>query len=133
MQHHYLNAADLSFSSRCYVALAAARPVAFAAMVPERRKCGPFRRVSRLVVLPDFQGVGIGMTFLRTVATLEWEKVPCVRITTSHPAMIAALARAADWRIVRHGMCSPPSKTWQSWRRTSWKRLTGTFEFRPIP
>jgi GNAT superfamily N-acetyltransferase len=52
-------------------------------------------RVSRLVVLPDYQGIGIGRAMLAAVARLY----PRLRITTSHPAVLRALAADPTWRL----------------------------------
>src|SRR5690606_9734617 len=101
--HHYLSA-QLNWGARCYLALLAGRPVAFAALLanPARR---PTWRVSRIVVLPDFQGIGIGGHFLAGVARIYEQQANCLTITTSHPAMIAHLRNSPRWRItaVKHG------------------------------
>ena len=69
-------------------------PVAFAAVLSAIGHRGVWR-VSRLVVLPDYQGIGIGRAMLAAVA----EQYPRLRITTSHPAMLRALAADPDWRL----------------------------------
>jgi hypothetical protein len=51
------------------------------------------------VVLPDFQGLGIGGAFSRTIAELYRETERTVSITTSHPAMIAGLQRSPNWEL----------------------------------
>ncbi len=71
-----------------------ARPVAFAAVLNAIGRRGVWR-VSRLVVLPDYQGIGIGRAMLAAVADLY----PRLRITTSHPAMLRALAADPDWSL----------------------------------
>jgi ribosomal protein S18 acetylase RimI-like enzyme len=59
------------------------------------------RRISRLVVLPDFQGVGIGAKLLDAVAEHHHTQLgQTIRITTSHPAMLAYLQRSPRWRAV---------------------------------
>lgn len=58
------------------------------------------RRISRLVVLPDYQGVGIGARLLDTVAVHHAGLGHTLRITTSHPAMLAYLRRSPWWRTV---------------------------------
>ena len=62
-------------------------PVAFAAVLSAIGRWGVWR-VSRLVVLPDYQGIGIGLAMLSAVA----EQYPRLRITTGHPAMLRALS-----------------------------------------
>ena len=63
-KYHYLTA-DLNKSARCYVAYWNDTPVAFFAMLPQ--PSGYFKngwRASRIVVLPDYQGLGIGKALL---------------------------------------------------------------------
>ena len=96
--HHYLSAA-LHHSAQCHLGCWDGRAVAFAAVLPvtgQRNKS----RISRLVVLPDFQGVGIGKALLRVVAQLYAERGRAMFIRTSHPAMISGLARDTHWRTI---------------------------------
>ncbi len=97
--HHYLSA-DLHHSAQCYLATWAGRPVAFAGVIPLAGRRG-HRRVSRLVVLPDFQGVGIGSRVLEAVCQLYHARGERIGITTGHPGMIRHLWRSARWRLVR--------------------------------
>lgn len=70
------------------------------AVVPQAGRPG-WRRVSRLVTLPDYQGLGIGSAVLHAVAEWLWSRRLRTSITTSHPAMIACLRRSSAWRITR--------------------------------
>jgi GNAT superfamily N-acetyltransferase len=96
-KHHYLNP-GLSCFAACYVATWNDAPVAFVAVLPLAGHKGR-RRISRVVVLPDFQGVGIGGKLTSAVAGLLAGQGLRVSITTSHPAMIGWLKRAPDWKI----------------------------------
>ncbi len=97
--HHYLTG-NLSAAAQCFVACWEDRPVCFCALIPQGGRPG-WRRISRLVILPEYQGLGIGSAVLHAVA--EWLLSANIRtsITTSHPAMIAYLQRSAAWRITR--------------------------------
>ncbi len=96
--HHYLSG-SLSPMAQCFLACWEGRPVAFCATLAlaGRRKR---RRISRLVTLPDFQGIGIGSAMLRAVAEYHRALGERVNITTGHPAMIAHLRRSNHWRII---------------------------------
>jgi hypothetical protein len=67
-------------------------------------------RITRLVVMPEWQGAGVGMRFLEHVAQ-RWldgqnrygKRMPGV-IHTSHPGLIFALQRSAMWRLVSQQM-----------------------------
>lgn len=96
-RHHYLSG-DLHRAARCYLALWEGRAVGFVATLPQQGFVGR-RRISRFVVLPDFQGIGIGSALLAAAAAEELEAGAArVGITTSHPAVISHCKRAAWWR-----------------------------------
>lgn len=92
--HHYLSH-KLAAQARCYVGWWADRPVAFVATL---QSFGHSRRraIHRLVVLPDYQGMGIGLRVLEAVCA--WEaRTHAVAIRTSHPALITSLRRRSGW------------------------------------
>jgi GNAT superfamily N-acetyltransferase len=64
----------------------------------------PAFRACRLVVMPEWQGAGIGMRFLNAVCQMQLEgvnrydrRLPTY-FHTSHPALCSALRRDAKWR-----------------------------------
>ena len=83
-QYHYLNS-SLVPHARCYCALYRDRPIAFIAVVHIHMRAR-YYRVSRLVVLPDYQGIGVGKRLLNFIAELyaSQTKVPFY-ILTSNP------------------------------------------------
>ena len=91
-KYHYLNG-SLNRTAHCYLAMVDGQPAAFCAVLPVIGYAGR-RRITRIVVRPDFQGVGIGRGVLNAVAAMY----PRMSITTGHPAMIAALKNDADWK-----------------------------------
>lgn len=60
-----------------------------------------WKRVHRLVVLPDYQGIGIGTRFINEVSKLYIEKGFNMNLTTTTPALVHALARDKNWALVR--------------------------------
>lgn len=70
--------------------------VGIAATIHNAGKSG-MRRVSRLVVPPDYQGVGIGMKLLDATAAAEAAEGHRVTIRSGHPAVIRALSRRRGW------------------------------------
>jgi GNAT superfamily N-acetyltransferase len=100
--HHYLSGA---LASGAKVYLARVRPAGserwelagFCATLVNAGHAG-YRRVHRLVVLPDWQGLGIGGRLLDAVAAVESVRYR-LSITTSHPALIASLGRGGCWRL----------------------------------
>lgn len=91
-RHHYLTG-RLHPGARGYAALALPdrRPVGFLATLQTPGQARA-RLVHRLVVLPDWQGVGLGSRLLDAVAALE-SQTHRLGIRTSHPALIALLKR----------------------------------------
>jgi len=98
--HHYLSGA-LGSGSVCFLATWDGRPVAFSAWLPFVG-AGPLaRREHRTVVLPDFQGVGVGSALSDLVASM-WKGLGYVaRSTTTHPAFKKARLRSPHWRLAR--------------------------------
>lgn len=100
-QHHYLTDA-LNPSASCFVAEVERRPVAFVAMRYQPLSKAPSWMVSRLVTLPEWQGIGVGMALLNHVAGVYQERSPHrVRIGTRAPGLVRALERSPHWRCVR--------------------------------
>ena len=102
-QYHYLSG-SLAFSARCYVAVYQDRPIAFIAVVHTRMKAR-YYRVTRLVVLPDYQGIGVGKRLLSFVAQLytSQTKIPFY-ILTSNPQLVRG--NSNRWKITRFGHAS---------------------------
>ena len=99
-QYHYLNG-KLGAGAKCYVALYQQRPVAFIAVVRVRMR-GHFFRVSRLVVLPDYQGIGIGKRLLNFVAELYTSQLRLpFYLVTSNPQLVRG--NLGNWRVKRVG------------------------------
>ena len=56
--------------------------------------------ISRIVIVPEFQGFGIGIKFMNEVANLYSDRM---RITTSLKPFILALKKNKEWKCVRFG------------------------------
>lgn len=98
-KHHYLSA-DLHVSSECYCGYYRGVPVAFCAFLHLFGHKG-VKRVHRIVVLPDYQGVGIGTQFLNAVCQRVKDSGNRVRITTSHPSLLGYLRKSDKWALAR--------------------------------
>lgn len=111
-RHHYLSA-SLPMCSVCYLAHWKEIPVAFVAVASSLGHKG-VRRIARVVVLPDYQGIGIGSAVTGAVADLVTGQGLRCGMTTSHPAMIGWLARSPLWRarrVMRHGSAKVSKNT----------------------
>ena len=97
-RHHYLSG-SLSTAARCFLAVWHETPVAFCATVSLIGRKNRWR-ISRIVTLPDYQGIGIGMAVLEAVAGLHRREGHRVNVTASHPALIGHCRRSPSWRAV---------------------------------
>lgn len=98
--HHYLSQ-DLSVSALCFLCTWNDRPVAFTAVLSFPHPARPGWRESRMVCLPDFQGVGIGNAVSAYVGSLFRATGKPYFSTTGNPAMIYSRARSPLWKMNR--------------------------------
>src|SRR5215831_4065945 len=125
--HHYLSR-ELNPTALCYIGSWNEKPVAFVATLPvfgiQRA-----RRESRCVVLPDYQGAGIGNRFSAFIAELHVSQGFQYFSSTSHPAFIHHRARSALWEMIREPSRAP-GQTKKNLRKTqSRDRLTASFRY----
>lgn len=102
--HHYLKLPRM-VAARYYLGLVDGEPVAHLALSPRLEVKGV--RGCRLVIMPEWQGAGIGLRFLEAVARHEvsgygrfGDRVERFYFHTSHPGLNAALGRARGWQRV---------------------------------
>lgn len=106
--HHYLKLPPM-VAAKCYVGTVDGAPVTHLAVSCKNVGKGVEARACRLVVLPEWQGAGVGLRFLNQIC--QWQldggdgaRFPGRKLTTifhtSHPGLAAALRRAPAWRQV---------------------------------
>lgn len=63
------------------------------------------RRLHRSVVLPDYQGIGIGMAFKNAVCDIVRNDAKSITIwsVTTTPAQYHAQVRSPYWKLIRYG------------------------------
>ncbi len=136
-RHHYLSG-SLCAMTECFLGLWNGDPVSFCGLTGVYGHKGQ-KRVTRVVTLPDFQGIGIGGAMLRGVAEIQRRRGFVTRITTSHPAMIAHLKQSADWEatgVARYGkrLSDTFKSPWASGSRASIRsslgRCVASFRYR---
>lgn len=97
-RHHYLSG-SLAIGARSYLATWQGEPVTFCATLPVITKRG-HRRFTRIVTLPDYQGMGIGMRAVAAVASLHRAEGLRINVTSSHPALIRHCRHSELWKVV---------------------------------
>jgi GNAT superfamily N-acetyltransferase len=95
-RHHYLTS-RIAPQARCYLTTWNDVPVNFCATLPVIAKRN-HRRFTRIVTLPDFQGLGIGMRSMAAVAELHRQEGHRINVTSSHPALVRHCKRSPLWR-----------------------------------
>ena len=98
-QHHYLTE-ELNKAAKCFCATWNDKPVAFIGILPfPSGWVQNAFRVSRLVVLPDFQGLGVGFKFLNYVSSLYVAEGMKMYIKTTNPGLGEKLVSSpSQWR-----------------------------------
>ena len=88
------------------------------------------KRVCRLVVLPDYQGIGIGTKFLEIIAEMYHNKGFDFSIVTSAKNLIKSLIKKNHWAFIRYSAnkCSS-SKSAIDFKRESMRSNCKTASF----
>ena len=132
--HHYLSG-DLNPTAQCFVAMWRGEPVSFCAALPQmgRKK---FKRFTRLVTLPDYQGIGIGTRLIECIAQRYRDAGYRVGMTLGHHALIAHARRSPLWRcshIHKTGAGGPGQERFSPGYRGSVGRSVVSFEYGGTP
>lgn len=85
-----------------YVGIWENRLVAHTGIIQMPMKKGQ-KRVHRFVVLPDYQGVGIGTAFITEVGRIITAAGYELNLTTTTPALVPALVKNDKWILARYG------------------------------
>lgn len=132
-QHHYLSS-EIHRAAVCFVAFVWGQPAAFTSYLHfPHPNCPRFKREHRTVVLPDFQGIGLGNTLSEwlggKLVSEGWRFVS----TTSHPAMVRHRYKSRLWRVCRElSRAAPMGRDTGNTalrKSISTARLTAGFEF----
>lgn len=133
-RHHYLSA-DLHPAAHAWCGLIDGEPVAFASYLhfphPHTKN---IKMAHRFVVLPDWQGLGLGKVMAEWVGQLLFESGQRFHFTTSHPGLSATMARSPRWkRLKRAKAIRTTSKNAALRKRTTNTRYltTQSFEYWP--
>jgi len=89
-------------------------------------------KISRIVVLPEWQGVGVAIKFMEAIGDIYASKGFSFSITTSLKALCLTLQKSASWKCYRFGRVSSGSgkiHNKQVKGSTSHDRLTGSFAY----
>ena len=104
-RYHYLNY-SCHKGSKQFVAFIGNNPIAFIAYLNMPHPIIKIQRVHRLVLLPDYQGLGIGKKLLNITSNIISSKYIKVHIVTSLKGFGKSLLKDKKWKLLHYGMIS---------------------------
>ena len=107
----------MNHAAKCFELFEDDTPVAFLGVLhqPTRQRL-PLKRVTRIVVLPDYQGIGIGRAFLDAIADLYMQEGFMFEIKTSARNLISSLRSDPAWRTASYGFSKASVEQGGSWK-----------------
>lgn len=130
--HHYLSA-DLNHAARIYAATIEGEPAGMCSVLPfPHPKVKNIWKEHRTVVLPDFQGIGLGNRLSELIGDLLISQGKRFTSVTSHPSMVHYRAKSNKWKMTRQPSRAPApgmSAKIHSTANVSATRLTASFEY----
>lgn len=104
---HYLTA-ELAAGAKCYGLWCNGHLAAFAGLlgipVSRGKTAGEYIcTVSRLVTLPDWQGLGLAMALVACLGGEHKAAGKRLRTYPAHPALVAAFQKSPEWELSREG------------------------------
>ena len=131
-KYHYLSS-ELNKAARQYVAYIGDKPVAFCAVLyfphPQIHNC---YRVTRLVVLPDYQGIGIGKRMMSFLGEKYAGEGKVLDITTSLKGFAKSLMRDSRYVLIHAGRLHGVNTIKTLNNASSRNRNTYSFRYRSI-
>lgn len=129
-EHHYLTG-EINKAARCFVAFVNGDPAAFCSVLPfPHPKLKGAWKEHRTVVLPDYQGVGLGNRLSETVGDLLLSEGKRFISTTGHPAMVGYRCNSHRWLMTRKpGRTSKAGKSGMQKGTTAHMRLSASFRY----
>ena len=88
------------------------------------------KKIHRLVILPDYQGIGLGINLLNEIAKIiKKDKNRCT-IVTSAPSLINSLKYNKEWNCGHFGRMNGKHSGMKEMKGGSKNRITASFEFK---
>lgn len=120
--------ADISKSAQCYGLYDGDEIIGFCGVTHFPHPHNPkLKRGHRLVLLPDYQGIGLGMKFFNAIADIYNEQGYDFIVTNSSIALINGLKKDKRWICTRYGKVIPSSHSFMAGLYKSSDRVTASF------
>jgi ABC-type lipoprotein export system ATPase subunit len=99
-QYHYMNN-ELHHAASCYTMFIEDKPVCFAAVIHlPHNKVRNIKRISRVVTLPDWQGLGLVHILSCTLGAAYKTIGYKLRAYPKHPPLIMAMCKIKEWKMI---------------------------------
>lgn len=129
-KYHYLTH-DLNGSAQCYGLFDGDVIIGICAVTHFPHPKNPrIKHCHRLVILPDYQGIGLGTRFLTEIADMYYSQGYDFSITTSARNLMMSLNKRKEWNCQHYGhlgMITSKTGMKQLNKTSSTKRVTATF------
>jgi len=126
-KHHYLSHSHNN-AANVFIATVNNEIAGFISILPQPGKLQRQKRVHRLVILPDYQGAGIGIKLLNEVGYLYKKEKWIYRINTTAPSLINALKKSKLWNCHHFGRHNCGKN--DMGKKGNANRITASFELR---
>jgi len=121
---------ELNPSAQCYIGYYENNPICFFAVLHfPHNKIKNFKKGHRLVVLPDYQGLGIGHIFSTEIADMYKKKGYRFIITSSTKSLFNQRQKDKRWAITRHGRTNNVKSNGVLKGTTSENKMTFSYEY----
>jgi GNAT superfamily N-acetyltransferase len=128
--YHYLSHAHNN-SALKYIAEINGEPVAWCSLLHFPHPIVKnMKRIHRIVVKPDYQGIGVGVKVMSEISKKYKEKGFRVSLVTSSQSFVHSLANSKQWIMTRKPSRASVHKGLQKMKNTgSANRITSSFEY----
>ena len=130
-KHHYLSHVHNN-AANVYVALVNEQLAGFISIIQQPHPTAKrIKRVHRLVIMPDYQGAGIGLRLLNFIGKKYLNDKYRYRIRTSAPSLVNALKKDPKWICTDYGRMKHGTNAYVGGGVTqSSGRITVNFEYK---
>lgn len=128
---HYLTA-ELARSAACYVLFVDGVPASFAGILHRpHARAHDIKGVSRLVTLPDYQGLGLAMILADTLGSAHKALGNRLHTYPAHPSLVRAFDKSKCWGMIKMpGAFLPATGGTSSIEKMNKRRPCATFVYR---
>ena len=127
-KHHYLSH-NHNNAAHTYVSFVNEQIAAFISVIHQPHKIKNLKRIHRLVVMPDFQGIGIGGRLLDFIAKKYINDNFKLSITTSAPSLIFSLKNHLNWMCLHFGRQKGKHSNKELQKSNTMNRITAAFRY----